>query len=103
MRASAEQWEKNLVVVGPHHFGGDPSLSADSIEREYEAGGRIGRAVKSLRAAVDDLQRDLIRGALKNSGGNWAAVARELGVNRSNLHKLAKRLGVEDASANFNT
>lgn len=50
---------------------------------------------KPLRAAVGDFQRDLIRAAVYGNSGNWAAAARELGINRGNLHKLAKRLGIK--------
>jgi anaerobic nitric oxide reductase transcription regulator len=49
-----------------------------------------------LRAALEDFQRDLIASAVEQNGGNWAAAARALGINRSNLHKLAKRLGIKD-------
>jgi anaerobic nitric oxide reductase transcription regulator len=49
-------------------------------------------AGRTLREAVDDLQRRLIRQALARSNGNWAAAGRTLGVHRSNLHHLAKRL-----------
>jgi anaerobic nitric oxide reductase transcription regulator len=48
----------------------------------------------SLREAVDDFQRELIRGALERRGGNWAAAARELGLHRSNLFHLGRRLGL---------
>jgi anaerobic nitric oxide reductase transcription regulator len=48
-----------------------------------------------LRSALEDFQRDLILSAVAQNGGNWAAAARQLGVNRSNLHKLAKRLGIK--------
>jgi anaerobic nitric oxide reductase transcription regulator len=34
---------------------------------------------------------------VEHNNGNWAAAARELGINRSNLHKLSKRLGIKDS------
>ena len=101
LRASAEQVEKDMVIVGPHHCGSELFYATDSSEPKNEAGVRNSGIVKPLRAAVDDLQRDLIRTALNNSGNNWAAAARALGVNRSNLHKLAKRLGVKDTLSNI--
>ena len=48
----------------------------------------------SLREAVDDFQRDLVRATLARSDGNWAAAARDLGMHRSNLFHLGKRLGL---------
>jgi anaerobic nitric oxide reductase transcription regulator len=49
-----------------------------------------------LREAVDEFQRRMIRETLRKAGGNWAAAARALGMHRSNLHHMARRLGMED-------
>ena len=40
-------------------------------------------------------QRDLIRRAVGRADGNWSAAARELGLDRSNLHRMAQRLGLK--------
>ncbi|MCP3987409.1 MAG: nitric oxide reductase transcriptional regulator NorR [bacterium] len=47
-----------------------------------------------LREAVAEFQRVQIREAVARAEGNWAAAARGLGMHRSNLHNLAKRLGL---------
>ncbi|WP_372682806.1 nitric oxide reductase transcriptional regulator NorR [Desulfosarcina sp.] len=99
LRASAEDPAGDLVVVSPRHFGGGRFSPENAIDHGGQTGIDDDRAGKPLRAAVDDLQRELIRAALKNSNGNWAAAGRALGVNRSNLHKLAKRLGIKDTPA----
>jgi anaerobic nitric oxide reductase transcription regulator len=52
-----------------------------------------------LRAQVQEFQRRVIESAVQNHGGNWAAAARELGMHRSNLHHLARRLGLLEAGA----
>ncbi len=49
---------------------------------------------RPLREAVDDYQRDLVTQALTESDGNWAEAARKLGLDRGNLHRLARRLGL---------
>jgi anaerobic nitric oxide reductase transcription regulator len=49
----------------------------------------------SLRDAVDACQRQAIRRALAQHQGNWAVAARALDVDPSNLHKLARRLGLK--------
>ncbi|HAP26900.1 MAG TPA: nitric oxide reductase transcription regulator, partial [Achromobacter sp.] len=51
--------------------------------------------VQSLRDAVDACQRQVIRRALDANQGNWAVTARALDVDPSNLHKLARRLGLK--------
>ncbi len=48
----------------------------------------------SLREAVQDFQRNRIQAALKAAKGNRAQAARSLGMHRSNLHHLARRLGL---------
>ncbi len=50
----------------------------------------------SLRDAVDDYQRRLIGAALAEFGGNWSQAARRLDVDRANLQRLAKRLGLQE-------
>tara|TARA_Y100000593_G_scaffold29585_2_gene58670 strand:+ start:1764 stop:3314 length:1551 start_codon:yes stop_codon:yes gene_type:complete len=47
-----------------------------------------------LRTAVDAFQRQLIEQCLARHHGKWADAARELGVDRANLSRLAKRLGI---------
>ncbi|AVP56606.1 nitric oxide reductase transcriptional regulator NorR [Pulveribacter suum] len=53
-------------------------------------------AATTLRDAVDACQRQAIDAALRRHGGNWAQAARALEVDASNLHKLARRLGLKD-------
>ncbi|MCB9896433.1 MAG: nitric oxide reductase transcriptional regulator NorR [Planctomycetes bacterium] len=48
----------------------------------------------SLRQALADYQRAAVRAALAACDENWAAAARRLGMHRSNLHHLARRLGL---------
>ena len=47
-----------------------------------------------LRQAVDAYQRRLIADCLQRQQGSWAAAARELGLDRANLNRLARRLGL---------
>lgn len=48
----------------------------------------------NLREKTDAYQRDLIHRALLDADGNWAQAARFLSMDRANLVRLAKRLGV---------
>lgn len=47
-----------------------------------------------LRDAVQALERQLVQEAIERHHGNWASAARELQVDRANLIRLAKRLGL---------
>ncbi len=55
---------------------------------------KVAHGEVSLRGAIDELKRAAIAETLEAAGGNWAETARRLGMDRSNLHHLAKRLGV---------
>ena len=49
----------------------------------------------SLNDELKNYKVKLITLALNKNHGNWAAAARDLGMHRSNLHNLAKRLGIK--------
>lgn len=49
----------------------------------------------TLQEAVSACQTLCIRQSLEQHQGNWAAAARALGLDASNLHKLARRLGLK--------
>ncbi len=49
----------------------------------------------SLRDQVTAYERQLVSASLTHHNGNWAAAARDLQMDRANLLRLAKRLGVE--------
>ena len=49
----------------------------------------------SLAERLEAFERDELRRALAAAGGNVAAAARELGVDRGNLHRRLKRLDIE--------
>ncbi len=54
-----------------------------------------GAALRPLRDTLDDCQRACIEQALQQAAGNWASAARLLDIDPSNLHKLARRLGLK--------
>ncbi|MGN6529264.1 MAG: nitric oxide reductase transcriptional regulator NorR [Burkholderiaceae bacterium] len=53
----------------------------------------------TMRAAVESLERRLIEEGLERHAGNWAATARELGLDRANLARMARRLGLRASTA----
>jgi anaerobic nitric oxide reductase transcription regulator len=65
-----------------------PELPGDSLAASVASGQR------SLRDATDELKREAIARTLERTAGNWAEAARRLGIDRSNLHHLARRLGI---------
>ncbi|PTU74679.1 nitric oxide reductase transcriptional regulator NorR [Pseudomonas mangrovi] len=72
-------------------------LDLDSVApaRPRAAPAAASGTAPTLREAVDDCQRECIHQALQQADGNWASAARLLEVDPSNLHKLARRLGLK--------
>jgi anaerobic nitric oxide reductase transcription regulator len=100
LRASAGR-RRELVVVDEAHLGlGAPAaLSPAAVTGPATSAAAVTDAVP-LTAAIDELKRRRIAAAVDAAAGNWAQAARALGLDRGNLHRLARRLGlVERRSA----
>ena len=93
------------VLVGRRHLDLEPGAAAGNVTagpgapRGDEAGGApvvpaAPAAPLPLRDQVAAFKRARIRDAVDRHGGNWAAAARELGLQRGNLHSLGRRLGL---------
>ncbi|MDN5871634.1 MAG: nitric oxide reductase transcriptional regulator NorR [Nitrococcus sp.] len=75
-----------------------PGLAPAMLERAARPAPRVNETppTLSLQESVARAQRRAIRQALEATRGNWAAAARLLRVDSSNLHKLARRLELKD-------
>lgn len=89
----------SLAVIEPEHLALD--LSPDSAE-DTEQPGPTERSVPlseipsvALKDAVDQFQRERIMQTLAQTDQHWAETARLLQLDPSNLHKLARRLGLK--------
>jgi anaerobic nitric oxide reductase transcription regulator len=80
------------------------TLDADMLDLDAQAApaampaapaGEATPATAPLHEVVAQCQREAIRQALDRHQDNWAAAARALGLDASNLHKLARRLGLK--------
>ena len=92
LRASAAAQRDAPVPITPDHLGRDFSgARADSLPPEAADS---GVPAASLRARVAAFRRRAIEQAVRAEGGNLAAAARRLGMDRSNLHHAARKLGL---------
>jgi anaerobic nitric oxide reductase transcription regulator len=92
LRAAAGVERHAAVTLGPELLDVAPGKGAPSVsgvESPADAG-----AGAPLRQLTEQFQRRVIVAAVERHHGNWAAAARELGLHRSNLHQLARRLGL---------
>jgi anaerobic nitric oxide reductase transcription regulator len=93
LKASAKQLVGEAVVT-PDVVSGDLNMPTSIPQNSFERDSPQKQSGRSFRAEVKAFEIRLIQQALENHQGNWAAAARELGMNRSNLHNLATRLGI---------
>ncbi|MDR6957195.1 anaerobic nitric oxide reductase transcription regulator [Pseudomonas brassicacearum] len=71
-----------VAEENPAHSSAAPAPTLDGVSTD-------------LREAVDDFQRRLIGASLERHQHNWASAARELGLDRANLGRMARRLGLK--------
>src|SRR5690554_6125961 len=83
-----------LPLGNGESFSGITNMN-DSANPNNHSGS--GTPTRPLREIVDDTQRTAILTALAVTNNNWARAARQLQVDASNLHKLAKRLGIKSS------
>jgi anaerobic nitric oxide reductase transcription regulator len=70
---------------------------ATPVEQAESTGPLLARGGGALLAdRIAAFERDAILAAVKTRDGNWAAAARDLGLDRSNLHHRARRLGLKE-------
>ena len=89
LRASGGQ-PRARVLVDLKHIDTEPVALPVAAEAPLTP----ARAAVGLADATRAYQGRLIRHAVDQAGGNWAQAARQLGMHRANLHRLARRLGL---------
>jgi DNA-binding NtrC family response regulator len=72
-----------------------PELTASRTAGTSTGSSRPGGAGQSLAAAVERLEKDMIRSALERTGGNISETARVLGLTRRGLYLKLRRLGLD--------
>lgn len=93
LKASSGAQAYDVITIEAEHLAGD--LGAAIYTRAAPARPEVFTApTVSFKDAVTRYKMTLIEKALENNRGSWAAAARDLEMNRSNLHNLATRLGL---------
>jgi anaerobic nitric oxide reductase transcription regulator len=95
LKASTEVGRGERITLEAHHFSLDGRAGDAASPAVGQAGPPAAGSPATLREALETFQRRRILEAVEAAGGNWAAAARALGLHRSNLHKLAARLGIK--------
>ncbi|WP_037473025.1 nitric oxide reductase transcriptional regulator NorR [Simplicispira psychrophila] len=104
LKALSQGVAPNAIVTLPAHWldldalptpGVAPAAQAAPLAPSHATAASGALSAITLRSAVDDCQRQTILAAVATHHGNWAQAARQLDLDASNLHKLARRLGVK--------
>ncbi len=77
-------------------------ISAADIKKHLatKAAGRVSQGdASSLKSAREDFEREFIVRALEKNDGNITLTAKELGMERTNLHRKIKQYGIEPGKA----
>ncbi len=92
LRATLKAVRRNggRIVLRPD----DLALPASSVSALQDVPDAVALPSGSMRQAVEAYQRQLISAALATHQGNWAQAARQLEMDRANLQRLARRLGL---------
>ena len=82
-------------MIQPVHLS--PEIVSTKLPTASASGtaSRGRRSAATLAAAVEEVERDLIQGALDRSGGNISETARTLGLTRRGLYLKLRRLGLD--------
>jgi len=94
IRALSEGQRKDVIIeIGVPHLELErpPSPSMEIIQSDADGEERE----LALSDAADNFKRSLVEARLRRHAGNKFAAAQSLGMNRGNVHRLLKRLGVE--------
>lgn len=88
-RAALRAIQSNDATINVHHF--DSVLTPDDVEMTTN---HLPQESQSLRTLVEEYQKELIVHALGKTAGNWAKAADFLQMDRGNLYRMGKKLGV---------
>ncbi|AXY00835.1 nitric oxide reductase transcriptional regulator NorR [Vibrio alfacsensis] len=89
-RAALHAIQQGASTIMLNHF--DASLTFDDVKSTSQY---LPKESQSMRELVEHYQRDLIEHALSQSGGVWAKAAEFLQMDRGNLYRMGKKLGVK--------
>jgi anaerobic nitric oxide reductase transcription regulator len=97
---AAQQNDRAIVAVTPKDIGGlEWNAAPNHLQHKENDNGAISQVkidtAEGLRVATDNFQAQLVSQALIEADFNWAEAGRQLKVDRANLTRLAKRLGIQ--------
>ena len=97
LKAKQQQWQQAIITIIPEHCDLTPTPSNNDKLTSNQLS-LLAKPLElnniSLKQATDTFTHHLITQQLEQHEFNWAATARTLQLDRANLVRLAKRLGI---------
>lgn len=92
--------KQSALIITPKFLGEDfinPNEVDNHLDQTYLTKMKQAKQYLGihLKDATEEFQREMILETVKDQEGNWSKAALILGVDRSNLHNLAKKLGIK--------
>ncbi|MCA9726977.1 MAG: sigma 54-interacting transcriptional regulator, partial [Candidatus Eisenbacteria bacterium] len=97
LQCASRSPQRELVLIRAEDLVGLPGVRTDAEPPSDAPAPLLRGQPLPLKARLEEFQRGAIEQAVERNAGNWAAAARELGLHRSNLHHLARRLGMRES------
>ena len=103
LKAKQKQWPSDIIKVDEKECDlgkaspavvNEVSISNSTHPSNLQHALSFGSDISSLKEVTDEFQKNLIQNTLQAHNLNWAATARTLKLDRANLVRLAKRLGI---------
>lgn len=92
LKAKQSQWQQAIITIEPEHC--ELNLTTSKTVSPLIPTPKPHDSELSLKQATDAFTHHLITQQLAHHEFNWAATARTLNIDRANLVRLAKRLGI---------
>lgn len=101
LNAATQTKNKNAPILITPKFLGEEFI--DQTQSDWHLDSNIQKKINNakkylgipLKDATEEFQRELILETVEDQRGNWSKSAQILGLDRSNLHNLAKKLGIK--------
>ncbi|MBU1311143.1 MAG: nitric oxide reductase transcriptional regulator NorR [Gammaproteobacteria bacterium] len=91
LKARKEANAQDIIALLPTHL----DLTLSSITELNITRPSNASEHRSLKTATEEFQKQQIVQALQNTSGNWSLAAKLLDLDRANLSRLAKRIGIK--------
>lgn len=95
VRELQNEMERAVVLSGTENKILADMLSPKVIETNEAAKVQGARVAGSLKDAIEDLEKDLIREGLRRTGWNKSKLAKELGISRAGLIMKVEKYGLD--------